>query len=187
MSTAAAARAGVSAWAIDPSHSSVHCKVRHLMISYVRGEFRSMQGTLQLDESDISRSNIHVEIDASSIDTREDKRDEHLRSSDFLDVQRFPALHFRSTSIVRWSPVSIRIKGDLTIHGVTREITFETEGPSPIATDPWGNQRIAGSTTFKINRKDFGLTWNTPLETGGFLVGDEITVDIDVEFVKAKS
>lgn len=187
MSTTAAAATAVSTWSIDPSHSSVHFKVRHLMIAYVRGEFRSIEGALRLDETDISRSTIQVDIDTSSISTREEKRDEHLRSADFLDVQRFPSMQFHSTSVMRLSPVSIRIRGNLAIHGVTREVAFDTEGPSPIAKDPWGNMRIAASTTFAINRRDFGLTWNTVLETGGFLVGDEITIDIDVEFVKAKS
>jgi len=139
---------------------------------------------LTLHESDVTQSKVEASIEAASIDTRDDQRDTHLKSADFLDVENHPWLSFVSTGIEKVGIGERSVQGDLTIRGVTRKVTFDVEGPTPPATDPWGNVRLAASATTKINRRDFGLTWNTTLETGGILVGDEVTITLDVEFVK---
>jgi polyisoprenoid-binding protein YceI len=172
-------------WNIDPVHSAAEFKVKHLMISNVKGQFTGIAGVLTLDESDIAASWVEATLDASTIDTREPKRDEHLKSADFFDVERFPALHFRSRRVTRLGDDRLAVAGDLTIHGVTRQVTFQVEGPTAAGKDPWGGTRIGLAATTKINRKDFGLTWNTALETGGVLVGEDVTLTLDVEFVKA--
>lgn len=156
-----------------------------MMISNVKGHFAKVTGVLILDETQLTNSRVDVEIDAASIETRDTQRDAHLKSTDFLDVEKFPALTFKSTRISLVQEGKIAVEGDLTIRGVTRKVLFTAEGPTPPAKDPWGNTRVAVSATTKINRKDFGLTWNTALETGGILVGDEVTITLDVEFVKA--
>jgi len=140
---------------------------------------------LTLDESDLADSHIEALIEASSIETRDAQRDAHLKSADFLDVEKFPTLPFKSTRISLVRDGELAVEGDLTIRGVTRKVLFSVEGPTPPMKDPWGNTRVAVSATTKINRKDFGLTWNAALETGGILVGDEVTITLDVEFVKA--
>jgi polyisoprenoid-binding protein YceI len=124
-------------------------------------------------------------IDAASIDTRDAQRDTHLKSADFLDVEKFPTLTFKSTRISRVSDGELAVAGDLTVHGVTRNVVFTVEGPTPPTKDPWGNTRIGLSATAKISRKDFGLTWNAALETGGIMVGEEVAITLEVEFVKA--
>jgi polyisoprenoid-binding protein YceI len=174
-----------STWKIDQGHSAAQFKVKHMMISNVKGEFTSLQGGLQLDEQNVENSRIEAEIEAASINTREPQRDAHLKSADFFDVERFPTLSFRSTKVSRKDGEEVSVTGDLSIRGVTRPVTFAVEGPSAPAKDPWGNTRIGLSATTKINRKDFGLTWNAALETGGILVGDEVTITLDVQFVKA--
>jgi polyisoprenoid-binding protein YceI len=150
----------------------------------VKGHFPKLSGTLTLDESQITNSKVEAVIEASSIETREPQRDTHLKSADFFDVEKFPTLTFKSTRIAPAKEGELSVSGDLTIHGVTRNVTFAVEGPTPPAKDPWGNTRLAVSATTKINRKDFGLVWNSALETGGILVGEEITITIDVQFVK---
>jgi polyisoprenoid-binding protein YceI len=170
-------------WNIDPAHSAAEFKVRHMMIANVKGHFSKVSGELSLDESNISNSSVHASIEAASIETRDDQRDAHLKSADFFDVEKYPLISFKSDKIKQNGELSV--EGDLTIHGVTRRVTFDIEGPTPPTKDPWGNTRIAVSGSTKINRKDFGLTWNAALETGGILVGDEITINLDVEFVKA--
>ncbi|HEX7295540.1 MAG TPA: YceI family protein [Pyrinomonadaceae bacterium] len=172
-------------WNIDPVHTHVEFKVRHMMITNVKGQFKSVTGVVTLDENDITRSHVEASIDAASIDTGEPDRDKHLKSADFLDVEKFPTLTFASTRVTRVGSGELEVEGDLTIHGVTRKVTFSVEGPTPPGKDPWGNMRIGFSATTKINRKDFGLTWNAALETGGILVGDEVTITLDVEAVKA--
>jgi len=174
-----------STWNIDPVHSTAQFKVKHMMISNVKGEFTTLKGALEFDEQDIENSRVQAEIDATTINTREPQRDAHLKSADFFDVEKFPALLFRSTKVSRKAQDELTVAGELTIHGVTRPATFTVEGPSEATKDSWGNQRIGLSATTKINRKDFGLTWNTALETGGILVGDEVTITLDVQFVKA--
>jgi polyisoprenoid-binding protein YceI len=156
-----------------------------MMISNVKGHFTGVTGALTLDEGDLTRSRLEVSIDAASINTREPQRDGHLKSADFFDVEKFPTLTFKSNSIARTGEGELTVAGDLTIHGVTRPVTFAVEGPTPAGKDPWGNTRIGASATAKINRKDYGLTWNAALETGGILVGDEVAITLDVQFVKA--
>jgi polyisoprenoid-binding protein YceI len=172
-------------WNIDPVHSVAEFKVKHMMISNVKGQFPKVNGTLTRDESDLTNSRIEALIEAASIETRDPQRDAHLKSADFLDVEKFPTLSLKSTGIRVVRDGELAVEGDLTIHGVTRKVLFSVEGPSAAAKDPWGNTRIAVSATTKINRKDFGLTWNSALETGGILVGDEVTITLDVQFVKA--
>jgi polyisoprenoid-binding protein YceI len=187
MSTTAATlpQTATTTWKIDPAHSVAEFKVKHIMIANVKGQFSKISGALFLDESDLANSRVEATIEAASIHTRDEQRDAHLKSADFFDVEQFPTLHFKShgISIVRDGELSV--EGDLSIRGVTRKVRFAVEGPTPPTKDPWGNTRVAVSASTKINRKDFGLTWNTALETGGILVGDDVTITLDVEFVKA--
>jgi polyisoprenoid-binding protein YceI len=175
--------AQTTTWNIDPAHSAAEFNVRHMMIANVKGHFSKVSGELSLDESNISNSSVQASIEAASIETRDDQRDAHLKSADFFDVEKYPLISFKSDKIKQNGELSV--EGDLTIRGVTRRVTFDIEGPTPPTKDPWGNTRIAISGSTKINRKDFGLTWNAALETGGVLVGDEVTINLDVEFVKA--
>jgi polyisoprenoid-binding protein YceI len=185
MTALVTSQSATTTWNIDPAHSMAEFKVKHMMIANVKGQFSKISGALFLDESDLANSRVDVSIEAASIHTRDEQRDAHLKSADFFDVEKFPTLHFKSqrVSIVRDGELSV--DGDLTIHGVTHNIRFAVEGPTPPARDPWGNTRVAVSATTKINRKDFGLTWNAALETGGILVGDDVTITLEVEFVKA--
>jgi polyisoprenoid-binding protein YceI len=187
MSTTAApqtAATTTSTWKIDPVHSVAEFKVKHMMISNVKGQFAKVSGTLTLDESDLARSHAEAVIEASSLETRDAQRDTHLKSADFLHVEKFPTLSFKSTRISVVRDGELAVEGDLTIRGVTRKVLFTVEGPTPPAKDPWGNTRVAVSASTKINRKDFGLTWNAALETGGILVGDEVTITLDVQFIR---
>lgn len=168
---------------IDSTHSSAHFSVRHLMVSNVRGEFSKVSGTVKFDSQNPAASTVEATIDANSISTRDPQRDGHLKSADFLDTEKFPTITFRSKQVEIESDGG-KITGDLTIHGVTREITLEVEGPSQEMKDPWGKQRIGASATTKISRKEFGLTWNAALETGGVMIGDEVKITLDVEFVR---
>jgi polyisoprenoid-binding protein YceI len=172
-------------WNLDPAHSVAEFKIKHMMISNVKGQFTGITGVLTLDEADVTNSRIEASIDAASIQTREAQRDAHLKSADFFDVEKFPTLHFKSGRVTRTGDGELAVEGDLSIHGVTRPVVFAVEGPTPPAKDPWGNIRIGLSATTKISRKDFGLTWNAALETGGILVGDEVTITLDVELIKA--
>ena len=155
------------------------------MISNVKGQFAKVTGVLTLDEVELSNSRAETLIEAASIETRDAQRDAHLKSADFLDVENFPTLSFKSTRVSIVRDGELAVEGDLTIRGATRKVVFSVEGPTPPTRDPWGNTRVAVSATTKINRKDFGLTWNAALETGGILVGDEVTITLDAEFVKA--
>jgi len=183
--TAAPVQTSITTWNIDPAHSMAEFKVKHMMIANVKGQFSKVSGALFLDESDLANSGVEASIEATSIHTRDEQRDAHLKSPDFFDVETFPTLHFKSNSISIVKDGELTVEGDLTIRGVTHKVRFAVEGPTPPAKDPWGNTRVAVSATTKINRKDFGLTWNAALETGGILVGDEVTITLDVEFVKA--
>jgi polyisoprenoid-binding protein YceI len=185
MSTQAAPQATTTTWNIDPVHSVAEFKVKHMMISNVKGQFTGLQGALTLDEANLTNSHVQASIDAASITTRDAQRDAHLKSADFFDVEKFPALSFKSTRVSGTRDGELAIDGDLTIHGVTRNVVFAVEGPTPSAKDPWGNTRIGLSASTKLNRKDFGLNWNTALETGGILVGDEVTITLEAQFVKA--
>jgi polyisoprenoid-binding protein YceI len=182
--TAAAKAASVSspnAYVIDPSHSTAAFSVRHLMVSNVRGHLGPVSGTLWLDPEDVTLSRVEATIDAKEIDTRDPKRDEHLRSADFLDVEKFPALRFRSTRVKQLGDERLQVVGDLTIRGITHEVALEVEGPTAETTSPWGQKKIGATATTKINRKDFGLTWNMALEAGGVVVGDEVRINIELE------
>jgi polyisoprenoid-binding protein YceI len=185
MSAQTIPQTATTTWNIDPVHSVAEFKVKHMMISNVKGQFTNVKGAVSLNDADITDSQVEATIDAASLTTREPQRDAHLRSADFFDVEKFPTLSFKSTRIRRAGDGELGVTGELTIHGVTREVVFDVEGPTPAAKDPWGNTRIGLSATTKINRKDFGLTWNAALETGGILVGDEVTITLDVQFVKA--
>jgi polyisoprenoid-binding protein YceI len=184
MSTLATPRT-TTTWNIDAAHSVAEFKVKHMMISNVKGQFAKVSGTLHLDESELANSRVEAVIEASSIETRDPQRDAHLKSPDFFHVEKFPTLSFKSSRISLVRDGELSVVGDLTIRDVTRKVTFAVEGPTPPAKDPWGNTRVAVSATTKINRKDFGLIWNAALETGGILVGDEVTITLDVQFVKA--
>jgi len=167
-------------YAIDPAHTTVEFVVRHLMITKVRGRFAGVAGTVELEGGDVPTS-IQARIDASTIDTRESQRDTHLKSADFFEVEKYPALDFISTRIEGDSG-GFTIHGNLTIHGVTREVALKGEFEGRGA-DPWGGQRIGYSASTTINRKDYGLTWNAALETGGVMVGDEVRIELNVQAI----
>jgi len=171
-------------WEFDPAHTGVHFKVRHLMISSVRGEFEKVSGKIVYDESDVTKSSGDIAIETASINTRVAKRDEHLRSPDFLDVAKYPAITFRSKRVEKAGNGTLKMTGDLTIRGVTKEVVLAVEGPTQEIKDPMGNRRVGGQAAAKINRKDFGLVWNKALETGGVVVGDEVEITIDVEIYR---
>lgn len=185
MSTLATPQTATTTWNIDPVHSVAEFKVKHMMISNVKGQFTGLRGLLTLDQADLTNSRIDASIDAASINTRDEQRDAHLKSADFFDVEKFPTLSFKSARITRKGDGELTVTGNLSIHGVTRSVTFNVEGPTAPGKDPWGNTRIGLSATTKIKRKDYGLTWNAALETGGILVGEEVTITLDVQFVKA--
>ena len=174
-----------STWNIDPVHSVAEFKVKHMMISNVKGQFTAVKGVLSLHETDVTLSGVEAEIEIASINTRDEGRDTHLKSADFFNADQFPAMYLKSTRITRNADGDLVVAGDLTIRDITRNVEFVVHGPSPAGKDPWGNTRIGLEATTKINRKDFGLTWNAALETGGVLVGEEITVTLDLQFVKA--
>jgi polyisoprenoid-binding protein YceI len=171
-------------WSIDPVHSSAEFKVKHMMITNVKGRFTDVEGTLELDGTDVTNAKINARIGVASIDTHNADRDTHLKSADFFDAEKFPTLSFTSTRVTEAGPGELKVEGDLTIRDVTRPVVFAVEGPSEPGQDPWGNTRIGWSATTKINRKDYGLTWNATLETGGLLVGDEVTITLDIQAVK---
>jgi polyisoprenoid-binding protein YceI len=171
-------------WQIDPAHSAAHFSVRHLMISNVRGEFTKLTGSAQINPADPAKSAVEITIQAGSLNTREPQRDEHLRSSDFFDVAKYPTLTFRSKQIEALGAEDFKLTGDLTIHGVTKEVTFDVEGPTPSVKDPWGNIRAGVTASAKINRKDFGLVWNAVTEAGGVVVGDEVKITIEAELIQ---
>jgi polyisoprenoid-binding protein YceI len=173
---------GAATWQIDPAHTTVEFGVKHLMISTVKGRFADVEGSVTLEGDDATTARIDVTIAAASIDTGVEQRDGHLRSADFLDAERFPSLRFRSTGVERAGKDELRVSGDLTIRDVTREVVLHVEERGT-AKDPWGGLRAGFAGTVKIDRKDFGLTWNQALETGGFLVGDTVKIAIDAELV----
>jgi polyisoprenoid-binding protein YceI len=176
--------AATSTWQIDPNHSAAQFAVRHLAISTVRGAFTKVNGTVQFDDKDISKSSIDVTIDAASVDTRVADRDKDLRSDRFFDVEKYPTLTFKSTKVEQAEPGKLKVTGDLTIHGVTKQVVLDVEGPTAPVKDPWGNQRAAANATSKINRQDFGVKWNAKMDSGGWVVGDDVEIMIDVEMVQ---
>jgi polyisoprenoid-binding protein YceI len=168
---------------IDPVHSTAGFKVRHMMVSNVRGEFSKVTGTVVYDADNPANSSVNATIDATTVHTRDEQRDTHLKSADFLDVEKFPAITFVSKKITGGNG-EYKVTGDLTIHGVTKEVVLDVEGPAPEAKDPWGSVRSGASATTKIDRKHFGLAFNVPLDTGGVLVGDEIAIHLELELLK---
>lgn len=171
-------------WQIDPDHSSFQFKVRHLMVSNVKGDFTKVKGTVTMDDKDTSNLNVELTIDAASVNTGHAKRDEHLRASDFFDVAKYPTIIFVSKKVVKDGPDRLKVIGDLTIHGVTREVTVNVEGPTQEIKDPRGNFRRGAAGTARINRKDFGLIWNRALETGGVVVGEDVDIFVEIELIK---
>jgi len=160
--------------------------VRHLMVSHVRGELGPIAGTVWIDDQDVTRSRVDISIDARKIATRDDKRDEHLRSADFLDVANHPTVTFKSTRVERGAGDELRVTGDLTIHGTTRPVTLAVDSLAPAVGDPWGNTKRGATAHAKINRKEWGLGWNVGLEAGGVLVGEEVGIELEVELLKHK-
>jgi polyisoprenoid-binding protein YceI len=171
-------------WEIDTVHSGVAFTVRHMVIAKVHGQFTKWTGTLDLDTTNLTLSKVEVKIEAASIDTRDAQRDGHLRSADFLDAEKYPHIEFRSARIEEVGGKKYKVHGDLTVRGVKREVVLDTVFGGQ-AKDPWGNQRVGFEATTKIDRKDFGLQWNTALEAGGFLVGDAVDVSLEIEAKKA--
>jgi polyisoprenoid-binding protein YceI len=176
--------ASASTWVIDPDHSNVGFKVRHLMVSNVRGSFDRHNGVIELDDKDITKSKVQVTIDTASINTTVQKRDDHLRSADFFDVAKYPTMTFVSRNIAAAGTNGLKVTGDLTLHGITREVVLDVEGLSGESKDPWGNVRRGATATTRIDRKDFGLVWNKALETGGVVVGDEVLITLEIEMIK---
>jgi polyisoprenoid-binding protein YceI len=172
---------------IDPGHSSVGFGVKHMMVSTVKGQFGKVAGTAAWAKPDYSDAKVDVTVDAASIDTRDAKRDGHLKSPDFFDVAKYPTLTFKSKKVTKGKEGHLTLTGDLTIHGVTKEVAFDVAGPTPEVKDPWGNTRTGVEATAKIKRKDFGLTWNKALEAGGVVVGDDVNIDLSLELTKKVS
>ena len=177
------AAAATSTWQIDPAHSAAQFAVKHLAISTVRGAFTSVKGTVQFDDKDITKSSVDVTIDVNSVDTRQPDRDKDLRSDHFFDAEHFPTITFKSKRVEQLSPGKLKITGDLTIHGITKEVVLDVDGPTAPVKDPWGNQRMAINATTKINRQDFGVKWNQTMDNGGVVVGDEVSITIDAEMI----
>ncbi len=173
-------------WNIDPTHSGIHFSVRHLVVSKVRGSFRQFSGTVSLDTENLAASSVSAVIETASIDTGVEQRDTHLRSADFFDAERFPTLTFQSTRVEPTSSNGFRITGELSLHGVTRQVVLEAEQLG-IGKDPWGNTKAAFEAKTSIDRRDFGLTWNQALETGGLLVGEKIEISLEIQAAQAKS
>jgi polyisoprenoid-binding protein YceI len=177
------AGAATSEWKIDPQHSSAQFAVRHMAISTVRGAFSKVIGTIVLDDNDVTKSTVDVTIDVSTVDTREPARDNDLRSDKFFDVAHFPTMTFKSKKVAQLAPGKLKVTGDLTIRGTTKEVVLDVEGPTAPVKDPWGNQRAAASASAKINRQDFGVKWNATMDNGGVVVSDEVSINIDVEMI----
>jgi polyisoprenoid-binding protein YceI len=178
------APAATSTWQIDPQHSAAQFSVRHLAISTVRGGFSNVNGTVNFDDKDVSKSSVDVTIDVSTVDTREPNRDKDLKSDKFFDLTHYPTMTFKSKKVEQAGSGKLKITGDLTIRGVTKEVVLDVDGPTAAVKDPWGNQRSAVNATTKINRQDFGVKWNATMDNGGVVVGDEVSITIDAEMVQ---
>jgi polyisoprenoid-binding protein YceI len=181
---AVSAAATTTTWQIDPQHTAAGFAVKHLMISTVRGQFKGVTGAVNWDDQDISKSTVDIAIDATTVDTSEPKRDADLKSDKFFDVAKYPTITFKAKKIEQVSAGKLKITGDLTIHGVTKEAVLDVEGPTPPVKDPWGNTRVAANATTKINRQDFGVKWNANMDGGGVVVGDDVAITIDLEMIK---
>jgi polyisoprenoid-binding protein YceI len=169
-------------WKLDPAHTLVEFSAKHLMISTVKGRITGVDGIIRIDENEVANSSVEATLDARTLDTRIEPRDQHLRSADFLDVEKFPAITFRSTKI-EGDEQNFKLTGDLTIRDITRPITLEVtfEGQTK---DPWGGERVGFSATGKFDRRDYGLTWNVLLESGGLTVGNDIKISLEVEAIR---
>ena len=178
------ALAGAATYEIDPQHSSAQFVVRHLMVTNVRGEFSKLSGTVVYDEKDPAKSTVEASIDATTIDTREPQRDGHLKSPDFFDVAKYPTITFKSTSVHKVADGKLKVTGMLTMHGVSKEVTLDVDGPTPEIKDMKGNAKVGAEATTKLNRDDFGIKWNAPVPTGGVVVGTEITVTLELELFR---
>jgi len=176
--------AATTIWQIDPQHTAAGFSIKHLMISTVRGQFKSVTGTVVWDDQDINKSKVDVTIDANTVDTSEPKRDADLKSANFFDVAHYPTITFKSKKIEQVSAGKIKITGDLTIHGVTKEVALNVEGPTGPVKDPWGNTRVAASATTKINRQDYGIKWDNKMDNGGLVVSNDVDITIDLEMIK---
>lgn len=179
-----AAQAQTTAWQVDPNHTSAQFAVKHLGVSTVRGAFTKTTGQVQFDEKDITKSQVEVTVDMSTLDTRNEGRDKDVKSANFLDVASYPTMTFKSNKIASAGPGKLKLTGDLTLHGVTKQVTFDVEGPTPAIKDPWGFLRQGASATATINRQDFGVTYNKTLDAGGLVVSNEVQITIDIEFVR---
>ena len=175
-----------SSWTIDPDHSNIQFKIRHLMITDVKGTFGKVKGVIRIDEKDMSLSAVEVTIEIDSINTGVAKRDEHLKSNEFFDAARFPTMTFVSRKVTQSGKGQMKILGDLTIRGISREVVLDVEGPTNEIKDPWGNTRRGASATTKINRTDFGLTWNKSMESGGMMIDDTVFINLEIEMIKDK-
>ena len=180
------ALAGATTWNIDSDHSDVGFKVRHLMVSNVKGSFEKKSGVVTINDKDITKSKVEVSIDTASVNTNVAKRDEHLRSPDFFDVAKYPTMTFVSKKVAKTGNGKLKVTGDLTLHGITKEVVLDAEGLSKESKDPWGNIRSGTVASTRINRKDFGLVYNAVLETGGVAVGEEVVISLEIELIKAK-
>jgi len=185
MTTATTNPASTITWKLDPAHSSAEFKIKHMMISNVKGSFSGLSGTLVEHKTDDTLSSVEATVDIGTINTGDPQRDAHLKSGDFFEHEKHPHMTFKSTKVEKKAEDEYKVTGDLTLHGITKPVTFEAEGPSAPAKDPWGNTRIGLSATAKINRKDFGLSWNAALETGGILVGEDVQIALEVQFIQA--
>lgn len=185
MATTTTSPATTVTWKLDPAHSGAEFKVKHMMISNVKGSFTGLTGTLTEDKNDPTRSTVEAAIDIATLNTGDAQRDAHLKGADFFNHEQHPQMAFKSTRVEKKADDEYTVTGDLTLHGATKPVTFKVEGPSTPTKDPWGNTRIGLSATAKINRKDFGLSWNAALETGGVLVGEDVQITIDAEFIQA--
>jgi polyisoprenoid-binding protein YceI len=176
--------AATSTWKFDPMHTAAQFSVRHLTISTVRGAFSKVSGTVEFDDHDVSKSSADVTIDVSTVDTREPARDKDLRSEKFFDVEHFPTMTFKSTKVEQAGAGKLKVTGNLTIHGVTKVVVLDVDGPTAAIKDPYGNQRAAVNATTTINRQDFGVKWNSTIDGGGVVVGDQVNITIDAEMIK---
>jgi polyisoprenoid-binding protein YceI len=179
-----AAPASASEWAVDGSHSSADFTVRHMMVTDVRGSFRKVEGVVNLDDKDPTKTSVAIELDVASIDTRDPKRDEHLKSPDFFDAAANPKIMFKSTQIKKAGKNKYKVTGDLTMRGVTKSQTFDVVGPTAPIKNPWGMVVRGASVSGKVNRKDFNVNWNKTLDAGGVVVGDEVKIQVDLELVE---
>lgn len=184
MATITSNPAATITWKLDPAHSHAEFKIKHMMISNVKGSFSGLSGTLTEHVTDKSLSSVDASVAIATISTGDAQRDGHLKGADFFDAEKYPTMTFKSSQVKPNGDGGYNVTGDLTVHGVTRQQTFIVEGPSEPAKDPWGNTRIGLSATTKINRKDYGLNWNAALETGGILVGEDVNITIEAQFIK---